>query len=60
MKEDIINTIKDLVTDFLYYDRREDEELQLGDIEVAIKNEVITRDEIVNEFKKELNIKLDE
>lgn len=59
MKEDIIDTIKDLVSDFLYYDRKEDEELQLGDIEVAIKNEVITRDEIVNEFKKELNIKLD-
>ena len=59
MKEDIIDTIKDLVSDFLYYDRKEDEELQLGDIEVAIKNEVITRDEIVSEFKKELNIKLD-
>ena len=59
MKELIFNTIEDLVTDFLYYDRREDEELSVGYIELAIEENEITIDEIIKCFsdnlKKQLN-----
>jgi len=59
MKEIIENTIEDLVSDFLYYDRKEDEELPKGEIEKAIKEGIITKEEIVNKFSKILfkNIK---
>lgn len=33
MKQKILDTIGDLCSDFLYYDRKEDEELELNDIE---------------------------
>lgn len=40
--------IEDLVTDFLYYDRKEDEDLPLNTIEEVVKNGEITKEEIVN------------
>ncbi len=46
----ITNTIKDLVSDFLYYDRKEDEELGVGEIEKAIKDKIITKEEIASCF----------
>ncbi len=59
MKEIILGTVKDLVINFLYYDRKEDEDLARGDIEKAIENKDITVDEIVGCFKDSLieNIK---
>jgi len=54
LKQLIVDTIKDLVSDFLYYDRKEDEDLGLDDINYAIENKVITLDEIVENFRKEL------
>lgn len=50
----ILQTIHDSVTDFLYYDRKEDEELKIGDIEKSIKRGEITVDEICQEFSKNL------
>lgn len=41
-----------LVVDFLYYDRKEDEDLPRGAIEDAIKSGEITAEEIGDEFKK--------
>jgi hypothetical protein len=38
--------------DFLYYDRKEDETLEVGDIEASILNNEITADEIVARFKE--------
>lgn len=55
MREHILLTINDLVTDFLYYDRKEDEELQRGMIEEAIKKGEITEDEIVQRFREKLH-----
>ncbi len=52
IKERILGTVDDLVSSFLYYDRKEDEELRLGDIDVAIGNGDITIDEIVNKFRE--------
>lgn len=54
MKEDILNTIKDLCSDFLYYDRKEDETLSMDQLNDAVKNKEITIDEMVSEFRKNL------
>ena len=37
MNQTIKNIISDMVTDLLYYDRKEDDEVKVGDIEAAIK-----------------------
>jgi len=50
----IFNEITDRVSDILYYQRKEDEELPVGAIEEAIAQGEITVDEIVNHFKAEL------
>ncbi len=50
----IKNTITDLVSQFLYYDRKEDEELRVGDIEKALIDNIITINEIGELFQKEL------
>ena len=52
IKESILLTVDDLVSDFLYYDRKEDETLSVGDIELAIKSGDVTIDEIVNKFRE--------
>lgn len=50
----IIGNVKDLISAFLYYDRKEDEDLQLGDIEKAIKDGLIKPIEIIDIFRDEL------
>jgi len=54
MKQLILDAITDLVSDFLYYDRKQDEDLPRGEIEKAIKSGTITVDEIVAQFKADL------
>lgn len=51
-KQIIFDTISDLVADFVFYDRKEDEELSSKQLENAIKNKIITIDEIVLHFKQ--------
>ena len=53
-KEIILNNVKELVSSFLYYDRKEDEDLQLGEIENLIELKEISINDIVNIFEKEL------
>lgn len=50
-KELILDTLSDLVSNFLYYDRKEDEELAVGEIEQAIHDDEITIEEMVEHFK---------
>ena len=50
----ILGRVEDLVANFLYYDRKEDEDLPRGVIEKAIKKQEITIEEIVNKFKKSI------
>lgn len=50
----IENVISDLVSNFHYYDRKEDEDLGVGAIEEAIKTNQITAAEIVAIFEREL------
>ena len=51
-KQMILGTVEDLVLNFLYYDRREDEDLPRGAIEEALANQYLTVDEIVEQFRK--------
>lgn len=48
----------DLVTDFLYYDRKEDEDLPMGAIQKALQENEITADEIVNKFSESIKSQL--
>lgn len=52
LKEEILNTIDASVSNFLYYDRKEDEDLPRGAIEKALKDGTITMDEITERFKE--------
>jgi hypothetical protein len=54
MDEKIENTIIDMVSNFLYYDRKEDEELPVGAIEEAVRSGALSVDEIVSRFRTEL------
>ncbi|UFK27452.1 hypothetical protein [Elizabethkingia phage TCUEAP2] len=55
MKDVILNTVEDLVSNFTYYDRKNDEELTEKQLDEAIENGIITVDEIVSHFKECLN-----
>lgn len=59
-KQIILDTISDIVTDFLFYDRKEDEELPVGKIEECIKAGEITVKEIVDYFESCLKEKIAE
>jgi hypothetical protein len=54
-KQLILDTIDDLVANFLYYDRKEDEDLPLHEIEDAVKNGEITIEEMTNRFSERLS-----
>ena len=54
MKKQILDCAADLVSGFLYYDRKEDGDLPLDAIEDSIKKGEITVEEIVLTFKTEL------
>lgn len=54
IKKEIKATITDLVADFLYYDRKEDESLPLGRIELAIEQGQVTKEMLVGMFADEL------
>lgn len=47
-------TISDLVSNFLYYGRKEDEELGMDTLVEAFKKGEITADSVVDSFKKHL------
>ena len=53
-KQNILDTISDLCSDFLYYDRKEDETLSVKKLNKAFKKGVITINECVEEFRKHL------
>jgi hypothetical protein len=49
-KEVVFNTIRDMVTDFLYHNRKKDEDLPVGAVEAMLDDKIITIDEIVGCF----------
>lgn len=54
MKQIILRTITDLCSNFLYYDRKEDNLLSITDLNEAVKKGDITIDEMVDHFRKQL------
>lgn len=50
-RELILTTVDDAVSNLLYYNRKEDEDLPRGAIEAAIEAGEITVDEIVEHFR---------
>lgn len=52
MKQLILNKIDDMVSNLLYYDRKEDEDLPREAIEKAISNNEITVEEIMDKFRE--------
>jgi hypothetical protein len=54
MKQIILDTIADLVGEFVYYGRKEDEQLSMDQLNKAVESGVITVDEMVAEFRKHL------
>ena len=59
-KKKLLDEIEDLVSNFLYYDRQEDEDLPVGVIEDMVKNQEITLGEIVDHFGYTMAVKLRE
>jgi translation elongation factor EF-G len=54
MKQTILDVISDLCSDFFYYDRKEDEQLTIEQLNEAVKSGKITIDEMVSEFRRHL------
>lgn len=51
-RADIIRgVVRDLVADFMYYDRKGSETLRVGEIEAAIHEGEITIDDLAREFQ---------
>jgi len=59
IKQLILGTVDDLVSNFLYYDRKEDEELPRGAIQEAVESGIITAERIVQQFSNSLNVYLE-
>ena len=58
LKQMILDCVSDLVSNFLYYDRKDDEDLPRDVIENAIEEGIITADEIADAFREELKNKV--
>jgi hypothetical protein len=52
LKVKILNLIEDSVSDLLYYDRKNCEYVSLEEITSAIKDKIITLDEMVDKFRE--------
>ncbi|TXE18600.1 hypothetical protein ES692_06035 [Psychroserpens burtonensis] len=51
VKQTILDTIEDLCSDFLYYDRKEDEDLTMELLNKAVEDGEITVKEMVDKFE---------
>ena len=58
-KDQVLTAIQDLVADFLYYDRKEDEDLPMDEIERLVEEGELSIDEMVDEFQRALEDGLD-
>lgn len=51
VKQLILDAIEDLCSNFVFYDRKEDEDLSVDKLNDAVDNKIITVDEMVEHFK---------
>ena len=54
-KNQVLDVVSDLFASFVYYDRKDDAEINVGEIERMIFHEEITIDEITSEFRRHLD-----
>jgi len=54
-KAALLSRVPDLIADFLYYDRKECEDVSVDDVKDLVNYGHITREEIVKEFVHALN-----
>ncbi len=59
-RQRILDTASGLVSKFMYYDRKEDEDLPRGAIQAAVKAGEITADEIVDRISVLIRAAVDE
>jgi hypothetical protein len=59
IKSSILDTVDDSVSNLLYYDRKDDEELPRGAINDAVRDRVVTVEEMVAQFEVSLRQGLD-
>ena len=50
-KKKFLDMVEDLVSNFMFYDRKDDEDAHVGSIEMAIYSKVITPEELTDKFK---------
>ncbi len=50
-RDRVLGLIEESVADLIYYDRKHDEDLPLGEIEKIVSSGEVTIDEIVNKFR---------
>lgn len=55
MQRKIKNTISDTISNLLYYDRKEDEELPIGKIEECIYEDIISIDCICENIRNQIS-----
>ena len=53
-KEMILGYVDDLISSFAYYDRKEDEDLNVDQLNQAVKKGVVSVDEMTERFQKGL------
>jgi hypothetical protein len=53
-REKILDVLTDMVSDLLYYDRKEDSSLPVGSIEEAVKQGEITLDEMLAHVRQQM------
>src|SRR5258708_6174104 len=54
-KQIALDTVTDLAADFLYYDRKDDDELSREDIKNLLKSKELTKKEIKEHFSKAID-----
>ena len=55
LRDTILNTARDCASNFIYYDRKEDEDLSADQLRDAVEHGVVTVDEIAQAFRDELD-----
>ena len=48
--------VEDVVSNFMYYDRKDDDDLSVNDIERAFKDGIITSEEVSEKFKETIDL----
>lgn len=54
LRTHILGVLEDTITDFVYYDREEDDELDVEELQEAFDSGIVTIDDAVATFRKAL------